>query len=69
MDINDTLQRMRHSVNGWTESETEDFDYADDMVSYFQAIDEWLSKGGFLPEAWNTYTLEQESITTDRSNS
>ena len=23
------------------------------MVNEFQALDSWLSKGGFLPQAWN----------------
>lgn len=53
MDINDTLRRMRNSASGWTESNGEDLDYGDDMVSYFTAIDEWLSNGGFPPTSWS----------------
>ena len=25
---------------------------AEELANAFEALDEWLSKGGFLPEAW-----------------
>jgi hypothetical protein len=27
-------------------------DAADDLAMYVNALDEWLSRGGFLPEPW-----------------
>lgn len=48
MDPNETLAELRKlaarllDTGGWP----------DDMAEKFQALDEWLSKGGFLPTDW-----------------
>lgn len=36
------------------ETDTKKIDVAiDDVLDAFDALDEWLSKGGYLPRAWN----------------
>jgi len=50
MDPNAALEAILGAI--------EDVGYGDDretlrrMVENFEALDEWLSKGGFLPERW-----------------
>lgn len=60
MDPNAALADLRETT-GWEcgggqdredASSMQVIDNADDMASAFQGLDEWLSKGGFLPEAW-----------------
>lgn len=53
MDPNAALAALREQAAALTA----DGDYADAQdveafVEQFQALDEWLSKGGFLPSAW-----------------
>lgn len=31
--------------------------FAKDLAEYVLALDEWITKGGFLPQAWNEYRL------------
>lgn len=46
MDPNATLVRIRELIN--------DGDSADVLlIEAFNNLDEWLSKGGFLPNDWN----------------
>lgn len=54
MDPNETLQRLREAVEKYQEStEVEDaLSILAELVDEFEALDGWLSKGGFLPEAW-----------------
>lgn len=45
MDPNAALQKVRELIN--------DGDSADVLlVEAFEALDDWLSKGGFLPDDW-----------------
>lgn len=45
MDPNEALKRIRELIN--------DGDSADVLlVEAFEALDNWLSRGGFLPSAW-----------------
>jgi hypothetical protein len=45
MDPNETLRQLREKMQGnFIESETREL---------FEALDEWLAKGGFLPKEWN----------------
>lgn len=47
MDPNVTLARLREKMQGnFIESETREL---------FEALDGWLSKGGFLPDDWRRY--------------
>jgi hypothetical protein len=48
MDPNATLERMRSIADN---SRGHDLD---EMIELFQALDDWLSRGGFLPREWNT---------------
>lgn len=44
MDPNDALKNLKQALADG------DLEAAKD---YFEALDEWLSKGGFFPAAWN----------------
>lgn len=54
MDPNETLRRIRilqanyaaNPVDGLTPNQVED------LIDLTEALDAWLSKGGFLPQAW-----------------
>ena len=50
MDPDETLRRLRELVKETTEEP--DNDLANEFADAFQALDEWLSKGGFSP--WDT---------------
>lgn len=60
MDINETLRLIRATItqmqleDGPVSADTrpEFVQHARDLAEYFEAIDEWLSKGGFLPGDW-----------------
>jgi len=54
MDPNAALAQLRQAIQ-----DTEDYCCAecgqsamDDVVTLFQGLDQWLSKGGFLPAEW-----------------
>lgn len=59
MDPNATLENLRLWVERLHYNEKQpDYlrtqeDYSE-AVESFEALDEWLTKGGFLPEAWQT---------------
>lgn len=59
MDVNETLRRLREAVAQWTLANGTDaaLHAADDAVQAFIDLDEWLSKGGFLPTEWNANRL------------
>lgn len=58
MDPNQTLNDARDACKHWTHGERGDHDLVafDELVSAFEALDEWLSRGGFLPDAWTDPT-------------
>lgn len=47
MDPNETLRRLRQLIGG-----TENVVPWAEAVDLFTDLDEWLSKGGFLPQDW-----------------
>lgn len=49
MDPNETLAALRGAVARLDAGE----DAADDVVEAFEALDSWLSKGGFAPGDWS----------------
>jgi hypothetical protein len=55
VDINTALHRMRELAN-LADAHAQDKDAlaedAANMATVFEAIDGWLSRGGFLPHAW-----------------
>lgn len=56
MDPNATLAALRALADGVL-NHTEDGEnltsVAVDLAEHFDALDEWLSRGGFLPAAWS----------------
>lgn len=63
MDVDATLARLRAAESAWSLVDT--FEDAArvgaELADAFQDLDEWLSKGGFLPRAW------ESSVTTTRA--
>ena len=58
MDVNATLARIRELTA------STDPDHLGDLVELAElvrALDEWISKGGFLPDAW------QRGLATERT--
>ncbi len=49
MDINETLKRIRILC---LELEEDDNDDTRKLAEYFLALDDWLARGGMLPEDW-----------------
>ncbi len=49
MDPNETLARIRALCADMTDIDDAD---AAELVELVGALDEWLSRGGFLPQAW-----------------
>lgn len=59
MDPNATLKRIRELVEAVLDHDLDDRDALDAagyLADAVQALDQWLSKGGFLPEAWRVPT-------------
>lgn len=55
MDPNATLAELRTLVRAiLTAPESDASDDADSMAEHFQALDQWLSRGGFRPADWTT---------------
>lgn len=52
MDPNETLRWLRRSADAIEADEYAD-DVAQEMTEQFRSLDEWLSKGGFLPADWS----------------
>jgi hypothetical protein len=57
MDINETLRVLRDACSRNRDKEFMSDDDATTMVEGFDALDEWLSKGGFLPVDWRSATV------------
>lgn len=54
VDVNETLRMLRLTIKQMrvdTDPSVRKA-HADEIAEYFDAVDEWLSKGGFLPSAW-----------------
>ena len=54
MDVNETLRLLRLTIR---QAEVDDNPYVRDdhvaeIAEYFEALDGWLSTGGFLPDRW-----------------
>lgn len=54
MDPNETLRRLRAAVYA---IQTPGYSAVtrEDMAELFDALDEWLLRGGFLPDAWQPF--------------
>jgi len=55
MDPNETLRDIRELVTAWHEADLHSVEreVSEDLVGRIDALDAWLTSGGFLPEAWN----------------
>lgn len=55
MDVNETLRQLREALAQWhLRGDVEGaLAAADAIAEKAHALDEWLSKGGFLPEDWS----------------
>lgn len=56
MDPNATLAKLRHAIESFEDQSDPILAEiaAQEMFEAAQDLDEWLSKGGFLPDAWVT---------------
>lgn len=54
MDPNETLRLLRLTVAQMRVDESPEIRkaHADEIAEYVEALDGWLSGGGFLPDAW-----------------
>jgi len=52
MDPTDTLRAIRLILRRAEERHGLDAEDAGSLQEHIQALDEWLSKGGFLPHQW-----------------
>jgi hypothetical protein len=54
MDPNATLAMLRSLVRKVQDSnmDTHPLDRLDQFAEHFEALDEWIESGGFLPDAW-----------------
>lgn len=52
MDVNVILAKLRAAASLVLDSEDESA-YATALAEQVEALDEWLSKGGFLPADWD----------------
>jgi hypothetical protein len=63
MDPNAALNAIREAITEFNKPDTESEEYlgaVDDLIDNFNALDEWLGKGGFLPTAWHQPQPTQE---------
>lgn len=51
MDPNATLERLREIVQWWNEGDADASDL-ETAVELVESLDQWLSKGGYLPADW-----------------
>lgn len=50
MDPNEALRIIRTLVNNFYKRAT--YEDMDQLVESIEALDEWITSGGFLPDAW-----------------
>lgn len=66
MDPNATLTRIRDLVHYLRVDDT-DRDVAADLTDAVEALDRWITRGGFLPAAWSAASNTDADITVDES--
>lgn len=66
MDPNATLAEIRKLVKSINnQHDREEFDYLEDctrLAGLVEALDNWITNGGFFPDAWSNLTIEQRKI-------
>jgi len=55
MDPDETLRQLRHTVAeyGQATDPEQKLQAADRVIDHAEALDQWLTNGGFRPAAWN----------------
>jgi|GEM_PF-1298127 len=73
MDPNEALRQIREAVSTWRagaeygwRSEEDSDRCALRLVKHAEALDEWLSRGGFLPAAWQAGRPESAQVAAAR---
>jgi hypothetical protein len=51
MDPDALLDRLFTAVGNWNLHRSSD--WGDEMAECIESLDEWISRGGFLPTAWS----------------
>lgn len=68
MDPNETLKCAKAALREMREADKAGDDEdrymlaAADVAEYFEALDEWLSKGGFLPADWDAMRPARQTM-------
>lgn len=66
MDPNAAYKNLMSAVSDYEDkrgdAEGDHIDAADEMRDAFEALNEWLSKGGFLPDAWKRPETPPETL-------
>jgi hypothetical protein len=52
MDPNTTLKQIRELVTRIISYGSDDLDDGEELATLFEALDEWIVNGGFLPKDW-----------------
>lgn len=53
MDPNATLKRIREFIESVTDGETPDPHEWYDFIDLVEGLDDWMSRGAFMPEDWS----------------
>ncbi|OMC55387.1 hypothetical protein A5747_13420 [Mycobacterium sp. IS-836] len=61
MDPNATLEMIREQLKAFYAERDAEFD-AIALADMVAALDDWLSRGGFLPDAWKGQTYSRPDI-------
>lgn len=66
MDVNAALARLRAASQALSLADSDErmAELAVELGDAFEALDEWLAKGGFLPDDWNRgrLVLKREEV-------
>jgi len=67
MDPNRALEDAREAVRHWlhVKGGDQDLEMFDQLVSSFEALDRWISRGGFLPRDWSKNVLHDVTPSVD----
>jgi hypothetical protein len=68
MDVNETLKDIRALLKSFqaVDTEWEEATLATALIEKFESLDEWLSKGGFLPREWESSVTTTRALMTTR---
>lgn len=63
MDPDETLRQLRLTIKQMRVDESTEVRkaHADEIAEHFEALDGWLTTGGFLPKAWQREGKDKQS--------